>query len=73
MTRIRAERKAAGLGAGGKLLALGRLIRMIAWNPLHALNTRAEEISGEMANIDFYLRCSAFQGRRAKERTGQQA
>ena len=56
MTRIGAEkRKAAGLGAGGKLLALGRLLRMIAWNPLHALNTRAEEISGEMANIDFCL------------------
>ena len=54
MTRTGAEKKkAAGLGAGGKLLALGKLLRMIAWNPLHALNTRAEEISGEMANIDF--------------------
>ena len=55
MTQTRAAKKVAGLGAGGKLLALGRLIRMIAWNPLHALNTRAEEISGEMANIDFCL------------------
>ena len=55
MTQTRAARKAAGLGVGGKLIALGRLIRVIAWNPLHALNTRAEEISGEMANIDFCL------------------